>query len=324
MQPTHPDGPPRGPAPARPGAALGFALVLFVLVLPDVLAQGSSRLLGLAWSELFVLLLPALVAAAGSNLRPLPYLGLDRPRARPVLLAAGLGAAGFLAANGVMVLWVSFLPPRFVDAIPDVARIFDGPPAVQVVVAAVAVLLAPFCEEVAFRGYLQRTLSRTLRPAAAIGLTALVFGVRHLDPLRFPALVALGSIFGWVAWRSGSVWPAVAAHVANNALATGVALLVRPGADAAQRPAPSEALGPLLAGGAAIALLAGAFRRATPTPPAPEDALALRDPADPSTGFRLHRVPRPLLAAAWIGLATLSALFALALLTPAWEKVSAP
>jgi membrane protease YdiL (CAAX protease family) len=297
-------------------------VVLLLLVLPDLVAQASSRTLGLAWSELFTLLFPAVVAAAGSNLRTRRYLGLERTRALPVLVGALLGAAGFLAANGVMIAWVALLPREVLAAFPDVARIFEGGLLLQATIAVVAAIVAPVCEEAAFRGFLQRTLARALGPGAAIGLTALLFAVRHLDPVRFPALILLGAIFGWAAWRSGSIWPAVAAHAANNALASGFALLGG-AADPASSELPTlgDALEPLLAGGAAVLLLALWYRRLTPSPPPPEDAVALRDPSVPSTRFRVDRVPASLVLTALAGLAALSAL---ALLAPVWDRLAGP
>jgi membrane protease YdiL (CAAX protease family) len=312
LDPTLPEAPLPG-VPERAAAwtgALAFFAILLALALPDMAAQVSSRALGLAWSELCTMLLPALVAAAGSNLRTARYLGLDRPRPLPVLLGALLGVAGFFAANGVMALWVSALPRRFLEWFPDVGRIFEGPALTRTVVGVVAVLLAPFCEEAAFRGYLQRTLLRALRPAAAIALGALLFAARHLDPVRFPALVLLGALFGWMAWRSGSLWPAIAGHAANNALATALAIGT-PGDDASPpAPTPWEALVPLLLGLAALAALVLWFRWLTPAPPPPEAAVARRDPDDPSTRFHLRRIPAGLLLAACIGLVALLALAA--------------
>ncbi|HET6414530.1 MAG TPA: CPBP family intramembrane glutamic endopeptidase [Anaeromyxobacter sp.] len=302
-------GPP--PAPLRPRAAFeaaGFFAVLLALTLPDLLAQARSPTLGLAWSELCTMLLPALVAAAGSNLRPAPYLGLDRPRPAAVLLGALLGAAGFLAANGILALWVMVLPRSILDLFPDVSRIFEGPPLERTATVAVAVLLAPLCEETAFRGYLQRTLLRDLGPGRAVGLVALLFAARHLDPVRFPALTALGALFGWLSWRGGSLWPAIAGHLANNALATTLSLLAPPGASPPTRPTLWDALSLLAVGGAGVVALAAAFEKVAPAAPAGGEELPRRDPADPSFKFRLGRVPRPLLAAASAGLLALFAL----------------
>ena len=298
--PEAPPAPARTP-PGRPEAAAFFA-VLLVLVLPDLVAQTSSRVLGLAWSEIFTMLLPALVAAAGANLRAARYLGFHRPRLLPVALGALLGGAGFLAANGVMALWVMVLPARALEWFPDLGRIFEGPPLARAVIVAIAGLLAPLCEEAAFRGYLQRTLLRAVGPASAIGITALLFAVRHLDPVRFPALALLGALFGWLAWRGGSLWPAIAAHAANNAVAIAVALVAGAGEAAIPRPTLGEALLPLLVGGAAVAGLAVAYRLATSAEATGAAALPLRDATDPSTRFRPRLVPGALVAAAGAGL----------------------
>ena len=310
MIPTPPQPPPPG-APIRTSPAwtqgLAFFAVLLALVLPDLLAQASSRVLGLAWSEVFTMLLPAIVAAVGSNLRAGSYLGFQRPRPVSILLGALIGAAGFLAANGVMALWVIVLPRRVLEWFPDVGRIFEGPPLARTVVIGVAALLAPVCEEAAFRGYLQRTLLRALRPAPAIGLAALLFAVRHLDPVRFPALAVLGVVFGWLAWRGGSLWPAIAAHAANNVLAITLALVGGAGAAAFTRPTIEEALFPLLLGTAILAGLVWAFRSTAPDP-AEAASLPRRDPADASTRFRVELVPGALVGAATAGLATLLAL----------------
>jgi hypothetical protein len=174
------------------------------------------------------------------------------------------------------------------------------------VVVVVACLLAPLCEEAAFRGYLQRTLARAVGPAPAILLAALLFALRHLDPVRFPALVLLGALFGWLAWRTGSLWPAVAAHAANNACAVAVTLTVARGG-APPRPALQEALFPLLLGGAALLGLGGVYHLATRAASGPGE-LRLRDPGDPSTRFRLHLVPDALAGSVAVGLLGLLAL----------------
>jgi membrane protease YdiL (CAAX protease family) len=315
LDPTLPEPAPPGP-PATPGAdpsrksALAFFAVLLLLLLPDLLAQGASPTLGLAWSELFTLLLPAVMAAAGANLRPAAYLGFARPRPLPLLLGLLLGVAGFVASSGVMSLWVNFLPRRVLELFPDVARIFVAPPLARAAVTLTAVLLAPVCEEAVFRGYLQRTLALRRTPAAAVALAAVLFALRHLDPVRFPALALLGGLFGWIAWRTGSIWPAIAAHVANNAAAAAVALLAPPAGPVAPMPTPAEAVAPLVLGGTALVLLGAWLQGVTSSPPPPEAALQLRDPGDPSVRFRLGRLPPRLVELAGLGLLLLWVLVA--------------
>jgi membrane protease YdiL (CAAX protease family) len=318
LNPSDPQVPPSAPTPpappasARPtpAAAIGFFTVLLGLVLFEGLAQVASPVLGLAWSQLFTMLLPALVAAAGANLRVIPYLGLGRPRALPVVLGALCGVAGYFAAAGLAGLWISILPRELVEQFPDVSRIFHGPVPMQVAMTALAAGLAPVCEEAAFRGYLQRTLARASGARVAIAATAVLFAARHLDPLRFLPLVLLGLLFGWLSWRAGSLWPAIAAHAANNAVGAATVLsgLVAPESAPADVSTRAQ-VAILLAGTAILAALALAYRRATPEPPPPDACVAPREPLLPTTRFLPWLVPTPLqwaIVAGVVGLLALS------------------
>ncbi len=310
--PLEPPGVPPAPggdqraAQARPGkGALGFfAAVMLLYLVPGAGAQSLSAPLGLAWTQVFVFLLPAWAAAAGSNLRPRDFLLLSRrPVAGQVVLGLLCGAAAFPVANGLMALSSTLLPEPWVREF-DLSRLFQGPPGERLGIALLASLLAPLCEEAAFRGYLQGALLTRRRPAAAVGLGALLFAVMHLDPVRFPAVLVLGALFGWLAWRSGSLWPAVAAHAAHNGLGSALVLA----AEVEPVPAAPEVRQALLlaaSGALVLAFLAALYRRATPTPPAPEALLNRLDPADPSVRFRWFKVPPSLLALGALGLALL-------------------
>jgi membrane protease YdiL (CAAX protease family) len=281
-----------------------FAVVMLLYALPGIGAQSISAPLGLAWTQIFVFLLPAWAAAAGSNLRPRQFLLLARrPTSAQVWLGLLCGAAAFPVVEGLMALWSSALPEPWVRAF-DLSGLFEGPPLERAAIAILASLLAPACEEIAFRGYVQGALLSRRRPAAAIGLGALLFALMHLDPVRFPAVLALGAFFGWLTWRAGSLWPAMAAHAANNGIASAIVLAteVEPVPSA---PAIRQAIFLAAAGAGALALLVAFYRRATPSPPAPAVLDARGDPADPSVRFRWQKVPPPLMAAAALGFALL-------------------
>jgi uncharacterized protein len=140
------------------------------------------------------------------------------------------------------------------------------------------------------------------RPAVAIAGTALLFAVMHVDPVRFVAVFALGLLFGWLAWRSGSIWPAVAAHGANNGSASALAFLAGRTPEA-EEPTFAAIAGVLLVGAAIVAAVAAAFRRATPVPPPLTDALVAARPDAAPPALLLRRVAPELLVAAAIGLA---------------------
>jgi membrane protease YdiL (CAAX protease family) len=309
-----PDGSPAPSSPPGKKSALAFFGVLLALWLPGALAQSALLPLGLAWTEIFAFLLSALVATAGSNLRVLPYLRLGPAPPAALALGAAAGGAAYLFAGSLLTLTQQAVPSRWLEVF-DPVRLFEGPRAERLLLAAVATALAPVCEELAFRGYLQTTLALRRRPAAAIAGAAVLFALLHMNPVLFPALVVLGGVFGWLTWRAGSIWPAVLAHAVNNAITSS---LVLAGPPPPPEPAPPSAIALAMTfGAAALLAVLAAYRAATPRPPPAAGALVLRDPADPSIRFSLARVPAGLAAGAVVGLALLAALLVLGALRAA-------
>ncbi len=285
------------------GVAGPAAAIFLVYLVPGLAAQRAQPAAGLAWTEIFAFLVPAAAAAAGSNLRPVPFLRLSRPpTAAQALLGLFLGVAAFTAAGALHALLSTLFPEAWVQAF-DVTRLFEGPPWHRFVLSILAALLAPLCEEAAFRGYVQGALLARLAPGRAIALSALLFAAMHLDPVRFLPVLVLGILYGWMSWRSGSLWPAVIAHAANNGVASVLATLssgLPP-----ERVDVRQAALVLGLGSAAAALLVAAYRTATPAPPAPAEALVLRDPDDPSVVFRWNRLPPAFLLLALLAAAAL-------------------
>jgi membrane protease YdiL (CAAX protease family) len=282
-------------------SALGFFLVIMALYVGlGGTAQGFRPAAGLAWTELFVFLLPSIIAASGSNVFPSRFLLLARrPTARQVVLGAASGVALFLVASGIMSLTTLLVPRSWVEAF-DVTHLFQGTPAEQLSMALIAALLAPLAEEVAFRGYVLSSLRTHVRPGTAIAASSLLFAAMHLDPVRLPAVLFLGACLGWLAWRSGSLWPAVAAHAANNGLGA-IAVLGGSG-DPEAEGSVAVALALIAMGVASLLPIGLAYWRATPAPPPASDIVVRIDPGDPSIRFHPLRVAPTWLVVAIVGL----------------------
>ena len=75
------------------------------------------------------------------------------------------------------------------------------------------------CEEVMFRGYLQRQVERSLGVVASILVVGLLFGAFHLRPTQVLPLATLGIYLGFSVWVTGSLWTGVLIHFLNNGLA---------------------------------------------------------------------------------------------------------
>jgi hypothetical protein len=80
--------------------------------------------------------------------------------------------------------------------------------------------IGPIVEEIIFRGLILGTLLTLIRrPWIAILISALVFGAIHMTTSQLIFGGLYGLLLGWLFWRTGSIWPGVVIHVANNASA---------------------------------------------------------------------------------------------------------
>ncbi|MDE6398296.1 MAG: CPBP family intramembrane metalloprotease [Clostridiales bacterium] len=83
------------------------------------------------------------------------------------------------------------------------------------VVAMVAV--APFVEELIFRGFLLSGLRKNFSPYIAALLSAIAFSLMHMSPEQTVYQFFLGYVCGLAAVQSGNLWAAVVVHAGNNA-----------------------------------------------------------------------------------------------------------
>lgn len=78
-------------------------------------------------------------------------------------------------------------------------------------------VLAPIIEEIIFRGILLRGLLQNgTSPILAIVLSSALFGMAHLNPWQFLGAGMLGAVFGFVYYRTKSLWICVFLHALNN------------------------------------------------------------------------------------------------------------
>jgi membrane protease YdiL (CAAX protease family) len=80
-------------------------------------------------------------------------------------------------------------------------------------------VLVGFCEEFAFRGFLQRVFSERLGGIRGLVLTAFLFAFIHLDPWNFAAIFLLGLFLGYLVYLTGNLWVAIFVHFLSNGVA---------------------------------------------------------------------------------------------------------
>ena len=104
-------------------------------------------------------------------------------------------------------------------------------------IAVLVVVVAPFFEEMFFRGLLLRGLLRVLRADAAgrvargacvvgaLVIDGLVFGAAHFEAQQFAGLALFGALLAFISWRTGRQGMNIIAHASFN-LVTVVAIAV--------------------------------------------------------------------------------------------------
>ena len=81
-------------------------------------------------------------------------------------------------------------------------------------------IMAPLVEELLFRGAIQGYLhQKGMKPLHAILIASAIFGIVHMNPIQIPFAFAIGTIFGWLYYRTGSLVPGIVGHFINNSIA---------------------------------------------------------------------------------------------------------
>ena len=131
------------------------------------------------------------------------------------LLSVVTGGVGLALA--IMLLGVLIRTPHIESPLTELLK----DPTSLVLVAIFGSIVAPVCEELLFRGFLQPLLVRSLGAAAGIVATALPFGLLHFQEYgnswRHVLLISLSGVaFGWMRQATGSTKAAAGMHAAYN------------------------------------------------------------------------------------------------------------
>ena len=226
-QPGPPEGsglPPAGWGPGRAFAGLGFliavAIGLAILVSafdPDIESLGAQVALQAALAGALIL---TAFLFAGRDLRGVgarEALGLRKPLRNPIWLAVAT-YFGYVAC--AVVISLVFAPEQ-----EDITRELGGDSGVlgTVIAGVLIVIVAPISEEIFFRGYLFRGMRNGMHAVLGALLASAIWGLFHYTGPGTWGVVLQITVFGlWLSWlyeRTGSIYPTIAVHAVNNAIA---------------------------------------------------------------------------------------------------------
>lgn len=147
-------------------------------------------------------------------------LGLSR---LPSWTDIGLAPVGFIVyslvvtmAIGALLTWMPNFP---IDQAQDVGFSAFGSRLDNILAFVTLVILAPFAEELLFRGYLYGKLKNRVPAVVAAIVTSLLFGLAHFQWNVAIDVFILSLILCALRSLTGSIWAGVLVHVIKNSLA---------------------------------------------------------------------------------------------------------
>ena len=176
-----------------------------------VLAAGSTLL---TWFATFALV--RVFLASRSRAEILDAVGVKPPVPRWSLAAAIPAGVALLFVGNIMAQLLR------VSEEPTSLDLFFNTVEGALAIGFVAVIIAPAAEEVFFRGFLLPPMARRFSAGTAMALNGAIFGLVHLltygieDRGLIPPIFLLGFCLAGLRLWTGSVWPAIIAHLVFN------------------------------------------------------------------------------------------------------------
>ncbi len=205
---------------------IGFIFVLFFgLSMASARSAGEEAVnpdaAGLLTSIAFQFIIAGIVTFfVIARIRPVDWLGLRWSSWRWVFLIApatvffmwmligGLQVAGFMN-------WIESLG---VETIQDTVKLLQNSsdPLLLGLMAFAAIVAAPLCEEIVFRGYLYSATKKFAGPGAAGFCSSLVFAAAHGSLAALLPLLVFGVVLVVIYEKTGSLWAPIAVHGCFN------------------------------------------------------------------------------------------------------------
>ena len=140
------------------------------------------------------------------------------------LSTAAIAIGLYLAALPIAEYLSMLIPTEGIPFLEELYRIFEQSFALvfehKVAAFIMICILAPILEELIFRGLILRgLLNNGINPWISIILTSFLFGAAHLNPWQFMGAGLLGAVFGFIYWRTQSLWLVIFLHFLNNFIA---------------------------------------------------------------------------------------------------------
>ena len=196
---------------------LSYLLMIIVVSLVSGGQPGLGYLLLItALGSLFMLAGVWYLAARGGREWP-KYLGFRVPKWTAAPMVLGVQVLIYVLLS-IYSFWIERLGVK-APSDREVFAVFGGGLKGLIVAIVLVSIVAPFTEELFFRGLLFPALRQRMSLAGAAVISGSVFAFFHLVPALFVPYVVIGSALAVVYEANGSIIPSMALHSLNNTVA---------------------------------------------------------------------------------------------------------
>ena len=218
-----------------PTLSESWILVLIFIFLGSLVGGAGTLLVkntALATSISYILtMIPPfwyIAAKAKKNATPVldapTYVWIDKPHfgklgAFPLFVLLAVAVWALSIVTEPLVSWIPM--PDFIQEAFNAA--FDASKPVDLIVS--TAILAPICEELLCRGNMMRGILVQKGVVKAILWSAFIFALIHFNPWQAIPAFILGCFFGWIYYKTHSIWACIFMHFVNNATSAALTLL---------------------------------------------------------------------------------------------------
>lgn len=197
--------------------------------------QGMGVLVVNGVAQLAIMLVGTVLLSRALGQNPFAVFrlqGFQETRASTYLLSIPIILSAQFFGEAISALWTSLLSLfPFYTQLEHFEKIADeameglvtasGIGQFVIILVTVAVIPA-FAEETLFRGFTQTNIERSgkygPRAYIALAVTSLLFAAYHMSVFKFPGLLVLGAVLGWMAYRTNNLFVGSLGHAINNGL----------------------------------------------------------------------------------------------------------
>ncbi|MCA9065313.1 MAG: CPBP family intramembrane metalloprotease, partial [Planctomycetaceae bacterium] len=215
--------------PALPEAGFCFILIMMLqwvamnYMHPDLTGSDADRVIlrTIVIQQLVMIACPAVFMGMLLTTSLRATFRLRAPAVHAMLIAVGMAVVTHPLSVELSQFLVEFqVFPELPESARRTMELMSPDSQPLWVVLMVFAVTPAICEELAFRGFILSGLARGGRLAIAVMISSILFGIVHMIPQQAFNAALVGLLLGLLAIYSRSLFPAMAFHFCNNAIAT--------------------------------------------------------------------------------------------------------